>query len=159
MAPISAYPRSYLEELLTSALGLPKAREVVADTLAALQISDEQLDLPGARRVLEHVSRADGLVGVAGRVALTRLQGRRAAPGTMRRPSPKRSLVVVAGLLAPTLGEERADVLVRDLAKTLALGEEIDLEQALALLERVAQMPGVTGIAARFAKTRIHLSW
>ncbi len=160
--PPRAYQRSELEALLSSALGLAQARQVVADTFLALRLGSEQFDDAVARRVLARIAASEGLVGIAGRIALTRLDGgARSASGTMQAParSIKRSLVLVSSLLAPTLGEERAETLVRDLARSLALGDEIELDQALMLLEKVAQMPGVTGIAARFAKTRIHLSW
>ncbi len=161
MSPPRAYRRSELEALLSAALGLAQARQVVADTFLALRLGSVQFDDVVARRVLARIAASEGLIGIAGRIALTRLDGARSSSGTMPAPArpSKRSLVLVSSLLAPTLGEERAETLVRELARSLALGDEIDLDQALMLLEHVAQMPGVTGIAARFAKTRIHLSW
>ncbi len=161
MNPSRVYRRSDLEGLLSSALGGAKAKEVVSTTVTGLRLGTGALDAASARRVLEQISLADGLIGIAGRVALTRLEGSRSPSGTRASvlPKIKRSLVLVAALLAPTLGGERAGTLVREAATSLNLGSDVDLDQALVLLEQIARMPGVTGIAARFAKTRIHLSW
>jgi hypothetical protein len=158
MAPTKAYSKADIEGLLSSALGPARARTVVEETLARLGISaTTPIESPLARRVLEKISESEGLVGVTGRVALMRFEvGRTHSSAAF---TLKRRLEIVAGLLAPTLGKERADSLVREQARTLGLPEEIDLDQALVLLEHIAHIPGVTGIAARFAKTRINLNW
>ena len=157
MAPSKAYTRSDLQAFLSSSLGVAKAREVVDETLRELGIHTEVIDTASARRVLERVAGAEGLVGVIGRVALTRFEAARSDSAVTKRV--RRPLEVVAGLLAPTLGKERAESLVREHARTLGLPNELDLDQALLLLEHIAKIPGVTGIAARFAKTRINLTW
>jgi hypothetical protein len=41
----------------------------------------------------------------------------------------------------------------------LGYGREIDSEDALKVLERMASDEGLVGIAARFAKARVHLAW
>lgn len=148
--------------LLATALGDARATEVVTTALRTLGLPEEPLDHEAAKRVLNHVSTVDGIVGVTGRVALTRLQfganGSGSVPAIAARTE-LRPLSVVAGLLAQNVGEERAQRLVEETASTMNLPAQIELDQALALLEKITRMSGVVGVAARFAKTRIHLSW
>ena len=157
MTPATAFSASDLQAFLSSALGTAKAHEVVAEALTNLGIASTTINRAAARRVLGHIAANEGLIGVSGRVALTRLEGGSSESSTG--VGKKRSLEVVADLLAPTLGNERALTLVREQGRALGHGPEIDLDQALTLLERIAKFPGVTGIAARFAKTRINLTW
>lgn len=159
MAPPRAYRSTDLEALLSPALGAAKAHEAVSAAIRAAGVTNETFDAVSARRILERIAREDGLLGVTGRVALSRLEGSRPSSANPRATKKRQSLGFVSGLLAATLGDERAGTLVREHARSLAFGEDIDLDQALALLEEIAKVPGVTGIAARFAKTRIHLSW
>lgn len=65
----------------------------------------------------------------------------------------------LAGLLSQNIGIEKATELVRAAARELALGERVTPEQGLAVLERIAAQPGIVGIAARFAKSRVLLRW
>lgn len=162
-SPPRTFSAKDLVALLSTTLGEPRAGEVVAGAMKALGLhADSPMEVGAAKRVLTFVSNVDGLVGITGRVALTRIQFGSAASGTLpaaalapdTRP---RSLVV--RLLAPNLGEERAQKLVEETAQVMDLPAELELEQALALLEKITRMSGVIGVAARFAKTRIHLSW
>ena len=44
--------------------------------------------------------------------------------------------------------------------ESVALGDApLSLDQALALLEKIADEPGIVGITARFARTRALLRW
>lgn len=80
------------------------------------------------------------------------------APASVR--SGTKPWEVVCDLLAPALGADGARAAVERGVKALGLGRAITSAQALGLLEHVAREPGVVGIAARFAKTRLHLlSW
>ena len=80
------------------------------------------------------------------------------APASVR--SGTKPWEVVCDLLAPALGADGARTAVERGVKALGLGRAITSAQALGLLEHVAREPGVVGIAARFAKTRLHLlSW
>ena len=63
------------------------------------------------------------------------------------------------GMLSGTLGEEKASAIVDEAARTLGYGPSLDRDQALSVLEHIAQSPGLIGIAARFAKSRVHLVW
>ncbi|MFO0616317.1 MAG: hypothetical protein U0414_27240 [Polyangiaceae bacterium] len=152
---------SDLVQLLAGSLGAEKASAVVDTAMKALGISGDTLELGAAKRVLTFVANIDGIVGVTGRVALTRLQYGTSASGSvpMVTKPETRPLSLVVSLLAPDLGEDRAARLVEETASILNLPGEVDLDQALTLLERITRMSGVVGVAARFAKTRIHLSW
>ena len=64
----------------------------------------------------------------------------------------------IASLMFASLGEEKANALVRDAVASLGLGAGPYEESAsLELLEHIAATPGIVGITARFAKARIHL--
>lgn len=71
----------------------------------------------------------------------------------------KHSRPELAALLSNNIGIEKAQELVTLAADELALGPELTREQALDVLERVAGQPGLIGIAARFAKSRVLLRW
>jgi hypothetical protein len=63
-------------------------------------------------------------------------------------------------VLAPSLGEKVADDLIVKNASELRLdSKRLTLDEALQVFERMAQEPGLAGIAARFAKTRLILMW
>jgi hypothetical protein len=65
----------------------------------------------------------------------------------------------LAALLSQNLGMEKALDLVGSAAKELSIGAELSMEQGLEILERIAVQPGLVGIAARFAKSRVLLRW
>jgi hypothetical protein len=62
-------------------------------------------------------------------------------------------------MLARSLGSDKAIEAVNVAAEQVGVGETVDFEQALQVLEQVAHQPGIVGIAARFAKSRVHLVW
>lgn len=61
--------------------------------------------------------------------------------------------------LARGLGKDAARVHVDTAADALGCGADLDAEEALRVLERLALEPGLVGVAARFAKARVHLNW
>jgi len=63
-------------------------------------------------------------------------------------------------LLSKAVGDERASEIVRARCAQLGLRGErgLSVDEALSVLESVAQEPGVLGVTARFAKSRLHLS-
>jgi hypothetical protein len=151
-----------LSSLLSAALGDERAMTVIADALVTHGVEGELFDGEVAKQILTFISAQDGLVGITGRVALSRFEfGTHTSGKTSGRVATKdrRKLSLIVGLLTPTLGEERADTLVRETARAMKLEDSIDFDQALALLEQITHMTGVVAVAARFAKTRIHLSW
>jgi len=62
-------------------------------------------------------------------------------------------------LLAPSLGNEKALEAVELAVVELGLDRHrMSVDQALRALERVAATPGIVGVTARFAKSRLHLA-
>jgi hypothetical protein len=66
---------------------------------------------------------------------------------------------MIASMLARSLGAEKSASAVEEAALQLGLLTNLDRQQALRVLELIAQQPGLVGIAARFAKSRVHLVW
>ncbi len=63
-------------------------------------------------------------------------------------------------LLSSSVGEEKATEAIVQAAQRIGIGaDEFDRDQALKVLETIAETPGLVGITARFAKTRVHLKW
>jgi hypothetical protein len=64
----------------------------------------------------------------------------------------------IAELLAPTLGVEKSKEVVDAAVTRLRLdphAHDLSLDQALAILDDLGRAPGMVGIAARFARTRL----
>ena len=65
------------------------------------------------------------------------------------------TLADLAAMLAPTLGQEKSEELLRGAAAELGLaGPSLEPRHALALVERLGALPGMVGVAARFVRTR-----
>lgn len=65
----------------------------------------------------------------------------------------------LAGMLAESLGAEKATETIEVAAEALGLGTSVTDQDALRVLAHIAEQPGLVGIAARFAKSRAHLRW
>lgn len=65
----------------------------------------------------------------------------------------------LASLLSHNIGVEKANELVDVAARELRCGDELTVAQALEILEHIAAQPGIVGISARFAKSRVLLRW
>ncbi|MGE0784961.1 MAG: hypothetical protein AB7S26_04675 [Sandaracinaceae bacterium] len=65
----------------------------------------------------------------------------------------------LAGLLSPSLGDEKARAAIRDAMRSLGIQAtaKMSTELALDVLEQIARTPGIVGVTARFAKSRVHL--
>lgn len=87
-----------------------------------------------------------------GRDTRSSRDGVQVVPGTHSR-------VELATMLSNSVGQERALEAVEECCRSLAFGEILSTEEALKLLEQLAQQQGVIGIAARFAKGRALLIW
>lgn len=62
--------------------------------------------------------------------------------------------------LSKSVGEEFASAAVREAASELGLGPRtFSHEEALTLLEHLADTPGPFGITARFARSRLIAKW
>lgn len=159
-------------ETLAATLGSDKSREVVDAAALTLGAFD-------ADAVLRVLGEQPGIVGVAARFARTRMARRAASlmsraaaqseapprpnPGPAQpsgRPEQKRTIRrrAVTDLLAPSLGDDASATLVDAELRRLGInGDEIDVRTAMRLLDALAALPGLAGIAARFAKARIIL--
>ena len=62
-------------------------------------------------------------------------------------------------MLARSLGNETAARTVDTAAQAVGAGERLSRDDALRVLEQIAREQGIVGIAARFAKSRVHLVW
>jgi hypothetical protein len=73
-------------------------------------------------------------------------------------PSPNRrvSYVRLVELVAPALGQEKSAEVILSTAMRLDFPvDDLNLERALEILTSLGSQPGIVGIAARFAKTRL----
>lgn len=151
-----------LAALLAPAMGQLAATAVVEE-VCVKRLAPDRMGFDMARKVLADVADLPGLAGITGRVALARLGngGGWSSKGTTAPPTMKRrSMTFIIEALSASVGEERAREVVLAAVVELAIPPgPITFAQALALLEHLAKMPGSLGIAARFAKGRIHLSW
>jgi hypothetical protein len=138
--------------------------------------------------VLQVLASSPGTTGLAARLATLRLTGgerRGNAPDDAPEPSsvfrraalklpPEKSSdgprdkptsehppgrgVDLKGLLAPSLGEEKAREAVAEYAKTLGLSSAtLSRADAVTLLEAMSRASGLLGVVARFAKVRLLL--
>jgi hypothetical protein len=63
-------------------------------------------------------------------------------------------------LLGASIGDEMAAQAIGQACKALDLDPaRFDRDQALRVLEKIAETRGLVGISARFAKSRVHLKW
>jgi hypothetical protein len=70
---------------------------------------------------------------------------------------PVLSRVHLAKLLSASMGREKAEECISEAAASLGLGGTFGHDDALRVLEAVATQPGIVGITARFAKSRLLL--
>lgn len=64
----------------------------------------------------------------------------------------------LVGQLSPAIGEEKAREVIAGVAHSMGFVDEMSREQALELLARVADTPGIVGVCARFVRTRLLLA-
>ena len=63
----------------------------------------------------------------------------------------------LSALLSSALGDDVAVRVIREAARAVGVAGEMNQEQALDVLDFVAAKPGIAGVVARFAKTRVLL--
>ena len=157
-----AGPRSLsvddLVAMMASSVGEEKAREAV--TAAVRTLGTAQIET-----VLDALALEPGVIGVAARFVRARAEGPGAGPPSPRAAQgsqqPRTSTIdadQIAGLFAPSLGEEKSREIVREaLRQNGAPLVGIDQARALEVLEGLASERGIVGVTARFAKARLIL--
>jgi hypothetical protein len=161
--PLDRVSVARLTELLAPAVGNEKARELVLDTARQFGYTGEELSFEQAANLLELIGKSPGVVGVAARFASKRIGNRpeldfRQKPAA---PPPTASANVTLSelveVLSKSLGKEKAEDVVAAAKQLGIIDDAVPKEKALSILERLASQPGITGVAARFAKTRFIL--
>ncbi|MCC6555428.1 MAG: hypothetical protein IT372_20910 [Polyangiaceae bacterium] len=180
MSPPGPTPRAFsakdLVALLAPTIGQEKSRDAVLAAARALGLEGDALAFADALSILESLSVGGGILAVAARFARERIASKpaRPAPGSgsepqpgarpsasIRPPSvlpPPPGCVTAAKLkahLAPALGLEKSEQLVAEAMHHLGLDSaELTAEQAMAILDHLAAVPGLIGVTARFARAR-----
>lgn len=167
--------------LLASALGQDKSDEVVASAARAAGVSRTAYLSDDIRGIFDKLVKAEGLVGVVARFAVSRGDvekliarvpkepAKRPAGAPERRPGapdavspqslPPSVAIDLMHLVVPALGTEKA----RDAIEQAAARRGIDLSAgltyngALTVLDEMTQVEGIVGVVARFAKARFLL--
>jgi hypothetical protein len=155
-----------LTKLLAAALGQEKSDEVVMATARSLGISPP-FAAGEVRMVFATLSKAEGLIGVVARFAVSRgdveALVEKAMVQSTRNPrvnDPSSEKLRIAAvdllpLLAPALGTEKARDAVTTTAQRMRFDpQSLSREQALTVLDELARSEGIIGVVARFAKAR-----
>jgi hypothetical protein len=161
--------------MLAATLGWEKSAEVVNATVQRLGLPAVFITTGQATFLLSELAKAPGMVGVTARFARSRMDlagppsapisGRASAstpPSSDESPASSlknvaRSLLVgeLVGLLASTVGQERAEDAVLEAVRRLGLpARALSRDQALSVLDDLASRSGLVGVTARFAKAR-----
>lgn len=166
--------------LLASALGQDKSDEVVATAARAAGISHTAYVSDDIRGIFDKLVKAEGLVGVVARFAVSRgdvekliarvgqepaKAGSPNARSGDREAQPPPSLppsvaIDIMHLIVPALGIEKS----RDAIEQAAARRGVDLASgltyngALAVLDEMTKIEGIVGVVARFAKARFLLN-
>ena len=164
--------------LLASALGQDKSDEVVSTAARALGFVRGNFSGEEIRAIFDQLVKAEGLVGVVARFAVSRgdvdkLMARapqRIDAQTIGRPhfqvgrstggpAPAPNVDLMP-LLAPALGAEKARDAIEAAAARCGVDIATGLSQAgaLAVLDEMARIEGIVGVVARFAKARFLLN-
>jgi hypothetical protein len=164
--------------LLASALGQDKSDEVVASAARAAGISRAAYQSDDIRSIFDKLVKAEGLVGVVARFAVSRgdvekliarvpkAASRPHAAGSDRHEAasphslPPSVAIDIMHLIVPALGTEKA----RDAIEQAAARRGVDLAAgltyngALSVLDEMTKIEGIVGVVARFAKARFLLN-
>jgi hypothetical protein len=155
------YDSGDLAKLLAPALGMERAEQVVHTTLQQLGFPSQALHVDEALAALRLISQSDGVVGVAGRFALTRVTvGRDAvasAPRSEARLKPMTRNALVQ-LFVPSVGNEKAnDAVSTALARLNISSQTLNAEEVGAVLGLFVDGGGILATVARFARARLLL--
>lgn len=159
-----------LSKLLAAALGQEKSEEVVLGTARLLGFSPPYFSANEVRALFETMSKAEGLIGVVARFAVSRgdvdalvekaqvQSSRNPLVGAPSSADLRLAAVDLLPLLAPALGTEKArDAVTTSAQRQRFNPQSLTRDQALAVLDDLAHTEGIVGVVARFAKARFLL--
>jgi hypothetical protein len=168
--------RSAVVQLLAPTLGLEKSREVVAAAARQLGYPDPvTFSLEQAESLLQHLTGAEGIVGVVARYAVNRVgtlvlsdDDEPTDTGIILRPPthepgtgsynrlPTVSMSELVELFASSIDSARASELLRQAADQLKIGPgPWPRPQAVTLLEHLCTLEGMPGVVARYVQPRV----
>jgi hypothetical protein len=160
--------RDDVAALLAAALGEDKSEEVVASAVRAAGVTRADYASDDIRGIFDALVKAEGLVGVVARFAVSRGDveklvariPRKAPDAASPRSLPPSVAIDIMHLIVPALGASSA----RDAIEQAAARCGIDLSSgltykgALAVLDEMTKVEGIVGVVARFAKARFLLN-
>jgi hypothetical protein len=144
-----------LVDSLSVPLGRERSLEVVRATVQEIGANEQSLSEDDVRNVLDMLGRRGGIVGVAARVAQRPLTRATTETRLPLKGVGRDSLVM---MIAPAVGEATArEAIERFTAQMGIVQSPMTIEQASRVLEAMAQVEGILGTVARFAKVRLLL--
>ena len=172
-----------LIQALATTAGPEKSRHAVHEGLRKLGIETEVLTNSQALELLDMLAEHEGILGITARFVRVRVERCRSLPSSLppapdsSPPSGRVSLVdadplanvdtgmmpvfsrlMLTNLLTGTLGRDVAAAAVHEAADALALPDTAwTHDQALTVLDAMAEKQGIVGVTARFAKARLLL--
>lgn len=173
--------REDLAVLLASALGHDKSDEVVAAAALGAGISRTVYTGEDIRGIFEHLVKAEGLVGVVARFAVSRgdveklvervprpvsapqigrPELRVGDPGSSAQSVPPPPAVDIMHLITPALGTVKSREAIEQAAarRGVDIATGLSYSGALAVLDEMSKVEGIVGVVARFAKARFLLN-
>lgn len=173
-----------IADMIGRAVGHSRAVELVIAAAAHVGCEGPDFHPIEVMKILSELGNGTGIVAIAARFAQSRnsintppqatqtpavsIRPRESIPAreviepreirpTERQSRTAFTLDNIADKLAPTLGREKANSIVTRTATKLSLGHSLDITGVMAILESIAKEPGLTGVAARFAKVALLL--
>lgn len=153
--PLSIVDARAILDLLARSEGLPGVAARFARTRATfLRDDDDDATLVGIAPIFARPvesTKEDPLAQL--RRSSASIGAETKAPSTPRTLTQRQ----LASMLASSLGESKANEVVRAVLRRLDLEEPLSADQAASVLEEIAEEPGIVGVTARFAKARLVL--
>lgn len=153
------YDSADLANSLATALGYERADRIVESTLVKLALPRKGLSHDDAMRVLESVAQVDGVVGVAGRIALARApREAMSVSGQFRSGLPSMTVARMVELFVPSVGNAKAEEVVAAARSKLRIeSDTLTSKQVSEMLDHIAGGAGIVATVARFARARLLL--
>ena len=145
-------PRESIIHVLATAVGEERAAVLVDERARALLAASAVLTDDDVVALLRSFATDEGFVGSAARLALRRQHD---APPSSREVI---TLASIAAMLESALGAEKSQSVVAETAASIgAAGDTCTQPEAIRIFEALAEMDGLVGVTARFAKVRFLL--